>query len=62
MKTDKDKIEDALDAADMEAEGANYHDRVGLARNVFDAVKPLVPESDHVKLAKKIGKAVSYGI
>lgn len=59
MKTDKQKIADALADADMKCEGANYHDRIGLAQRVYDAVSPACHKSDHVVLAKKIAKAIT---
>lgn len=58
MKNEK-KIAYELSEADMAFEGENLHDRVGLPQALFDAIKPLVQNSDHVKLARKIRKALT---
>lgn len=58
MKTTNDKINDHLNNGDDELENANYHSFVGITRELFEAVKDLVPEQDQVKLAKKIAETV----
>jgi hypothetical protein len=56
--TDEAKIKKALHDADMSCEGANYHDRVGLAEIVFKAIKKYIPQPDHVKAAQALAKAI----
>lgn len=58
-KTEEDKIEEALQNADDDCEGANYHSQVGLAGKIFRACHKLVPKESRLKLAKAISKAVS---
>lgn len=52
------KIREALNEADEACEGENYHDRVGLAAEVFDAVESLVAPKDKLKLARAIAQVI----
>lgn len=62
MKTDKEKIEDHLGNADEECESANFHDRYGMARDIFDRLKTLVPTKNHVELANRISEGIQWGM
>lgn len=57
--TKEQQIEEALEEADSAVEGANYHDRHGLARNIFDAVKDYIRGDDEVAVAKAIAAEVA---
>lgn len=59
MKTDEQKIEDALRRCDEECEDANYHDRYGLAGQVYVAIEDQVPPENRVLAAKRIAKAIA---
>ena len=58
MKTAQQIIEDT----DNECENANYHDRIGIAGDLFDSIKNIVDEKNHLILARAIYDNVTLGI
>lgn len=56
--SDEAKIDRALSNADDECESANYHNWIGLAGEIYDAVQALVPKPLRATLAGKIAKAI----
>ncbi len=55
----QDKINEILEKASEEAEGANYHDFCGMAEQLFDSLKDLIPVTLHLKAAKLIAEDVT---
>jgi hypothetical protein len=52
-------IQEQLDDFDNEAEGANYHEFVGLAGEVYEEIKDFIPsEDDRNKAVEKICAAL----
>ena len=56
------KIEKLLNDANDECENANYHDRCGMADDLFDSIKNIVDEKNHLILARAIYDNVTHGI
>ncbi len=56
----KRRARNILRAADATVEGNNFHDRVGLGFDLYDAIVPLVPDvANHVRLARIIAEIVT---
>ena len=55
-------IEEILIDADSQCENANYHDMIGLSENLFDSIKNIVDEKNHIELAKRIRKQITKNI
>lgn len=56
------KVREILEAATAECENANYHDRCGMAENLFEAIEVWVPKVNHIAVAEAIAEVVQKGI
>ena len=56
------KVREILETASVECEGANYHDRCGMAESLFEAIENWVPKNNHERVATAIAEAVQKGI
>jgi hypothetical protein len=53
------KIEKIIQSAEDECEGANFHDRCGMASDLFNSIKNIVDEKNHLILARAIYDSVT---
>lgn len=56
------KIEQTIIDAENECENANFHDRCGMATDLFNSIKNIVDEKNHLILARAIYDSVTSGI
>jgi hypothetical protein len=54
-----DSLEKIFADYDSDAEGANYHDFVGRAESIFEAIKKYIPQKDHKRVASAICENLS---
>ena len=56
------KIEKIIQSAEEECENYNFHDRCGMAEDLFNSIKNIVDEKNHLILARAIYDGVTSGI
>jgi hypothetical protein len=59
MKTEQQiQIIDILNDCDMDCEGSNYHDRVGMAPRIYEGIEQFIPEKNRLEVAKIIAESL----
>lgn len=56
--TTEEKIDKVLEDADMDCEGANYHNLCGVAPKIYAAIEPFLKPNTKLSAAKAIADGV----